>query len=49
MKKAILALPVLFFLFSAVALYAEEQTGPQLTFDTENGCRGFMRIISPVT
>ena len=35
MKKVILALPVLFFLFSAAALYAEEQTGPQLTFDTD--------------
>jgi len=40
MKKAILALPVLFFLFSAVALYAEAQTGPQLTFDTDEWMPG---------
>ena len=35
MKKMILALPVLFFLFSAAALYADDQPGPQLTFDTD--------------
>lgn len=35
MKKAIFTLPVLIFLFSAAALYAEKQTGPQLAFDTD--------------
>ena len=35
MKKVILTLPVLFFIFSAAAVYAEEQTGPRLTFDKD--------------